>query len=104
MHRKEAGLSVHAFCDGRQATPERERLARWGFSAEETAFLPQIQQYQDGGSERASNMRPQEFLTLLARSDELEWQLVKRALSSTVCAYRTRTLRKARSRPGIATR
>jgi hypothetical protein len=53
--------------------PERDRLAQWGFTAEEIASLLWLRlQYQSGGSDRASIVRYLEFLKLLVNSGELE--------------------------------
>jgi hypothetical protein len=51
----------------------RDRLAQWGFTAEESASLLWLRQwYQSGGSDRASIVRSLEFLRLLVSSGELE--------------------------------
>lgn len=52
---------------------EKDLLAQWGFSAEETTSLLWLRQwYQTGGSDRAVIVRHLEFLRLLVRSGELE--------------------------------
>lgn len=57
-----------------QAIPtEKELLAQWGFSTEETVSLLWLRQwYQAGGSDRAAIVRYLQFLRLLVSSGELE--------------------------------
>jgi hypothetical protein len=56
-----------------QATPTaRELLTRWGFTAEEIAFLLWLRQWYQTGGDRVLMRRHLEFLCLLVRSGELE--------------------------------
>jgi hypothetical protein len=52
---------------------EKDMLAQWGFTPEESASLLWLRQwYQTGGSDRAVIIRHLEFLKLLVRGGELE--------------------------------